>query len=64
MGINIFTINYKYNILIDKYILQNKNYIVNLLYKKNKLKNKNVPFSLLKTIYINYINNDIKLKFL
>jgi hypothetical protein len=56
-------INYlKYNI-INKYVKKNIESITNLLYEKKLIKQKNLPYRILFHIYVNYLNNDMKIIF-
>ncbi len=52
----------RYNI-INNYIKKNINSITELLYTKNLIKNKNIPYRLLFHIYVNYLNDDMKIIF-
>ena len=52
----------KYNI-INKYIKKNINTIKDLLYEKKLIKNKDIPYRILFHIYVNYLNNDMKIVF-
>ena len=52
----------KYNI-INKYVKKNIKTITDLLYDKQLIKQKNIPFCLLFHIYVNYLNNDMKIIF-
>ena len=52
----------KYNI-INKYVKKNLETIINLLYDKKLIKQKNIPYRLLFHIYVNYLNNDMKIIF-
>tara|TARA_Y100001958_G_C20952904_1_gene354791 strand:+ start:27 stop:632 length:606 start_codon:yes stop_codon:yes gene_type:complete len=52
----------RYNI-INNYIKKNIISITELLYTKNLIKNKNIPYRLLFHIYVNYLNDDMKIIF-
>lgn len=52
----------KYTV-INKYVKKNIESITNLLYEKNLIKQKNIPYRILFHIYVNYLNNDIKIIF-
>jgi hypothetical protein len=52
----------KYTI-INKYVKKNIESITNLLYEKKLIKQKNIPYRILFHIYVNYLNNDIKIIF-
>jgi hypothetical protein len=49
---------------INKYVKKNYKTIVDTLYEKNLLKNKNSPYRLVFHIYVNYLNEDLNIKFL
>lgn len=59
---NIDTNHLKYNI-INKYVKKNIVTITDLLYEKNLIKQKNIPYRILFHIYVNYLNNDMKIIF-
>lgn len=59
---NTETDHLKYTI-INKYVKKNIESITNLLYDKNLIKQKNIPYRLLFHIYVNYLNNDMKIIF-
>ena len=59
---NTDTNHLKYTI-INKYVKKNIESITNLLYDKKLIKQKNIPYRLLFHIYVNYLNNDIKIIF-
>lgn len=52
----------KYTI-INKYVKKNIESITNLLYDKKLIKQKNIPYRLLFHIYVNHLNNDMKIIF-
>jgi hypothetical protein len=52
----------KYNI-INKYVKKNIVTITDLLYEKKLIKQKNIPYRILFHIYVNYLNNDMKIIF-
>lgn len=52
----------KYTI-INKYVKKNIETITNLLYDKKLIKQKNIPYRILFHIYVNYLNNDMKIIF-
>jgi hypothetical protein len=54
--------NLKY-IIINKYVKKNIESITNLLYDKKLIKQKNIPYRILFHIYVNYLNNDMKIIF-
>lgn len=49
---------------INKYVKKNYKTIVDTLYEKKLLKNKNSPYRLVFHIYVNYLNEDLNIKFL
>tara|TARA_Y100000816_G_C26097128_1_gene580817 strand:- start:2196 stop:2657 length:462 start_codon:yes stop_codon:yes gene_type:complete len=49
---------------INKYVKKNYKTVVDTLYEKNLLKNKNSPYRLVFHIYVNYLNEDLNIKFL
>jgi len=59
---NTDTDHLKYTI-INKYVKKNIESITNLLYDKKLIKQKNIPYRLLFHIYVNYLNNDMKIIF-
>ena len=59
---NIDTDHLKYNI-INKYVKKNIVTITDLLYEKKLIKQKNIPYRILFHIYVNYLNNDMKIIF-
>lgn len=59
---NTDTNHLKYTI-INKYVKKNIESITNLLYDKKLIKQKNIPYRLLFHIYVNYLNNDMKIIF-
>ena len=52
----------KYTV-INKYVKKNIESITNLLYEKKLIKQKNIPYRILFHIYVNYLNNDMKIIF-
>ena len=50
-------------IIINKYVKKNIETITNLLYDKKLIKQKNIPYRILFHIYVNYLNNDMKIIF-
>ena len=50
-------------IVINKYVKKNIESITNLLYEKKLIKQKNIPYRILFHIYVNYLNNDMKIIF-
>ena len=50
-------------IIINKYVKKNIESITNLLYDKKLIKQKNIPYRILFHIYVNYLNNDMKIIF-
>lgn len=59
---NIDIDHLKYNI-INKYVKKNIVTITDLLYEKKLIKQKNIPYRILFHIYVNYLNNDMKIIF-
>lgn len=59
---NTDTDHLKYTI-INKYVKKNIESITNLLYDKKLIKQKNIPYRLLFHIYVNHLNNDMKIIF-
>jgi hypothetical protein len=59
-NLKVFQIKEGYNNLLS-YLLKNKIEIIDMLYKKKILKNKCVPIKILVNLFVNYINNDIKI---
>lgn len=59
---NTDTDHLKYTI-INKYVKKNIESITNLLYEKKLIKQKNIPYRILFHIYVNYLNNDMKIIF-
>ena len=49
---------------INKYVKKNYKTVVDTLYEKKLLKNKNSPYRLVFHIYVNYLNEDLNIKFL
>ena len=49
--------------IINNYIKKNINSIKDLLYNKNLIKNKDIPYRILFHIYVNYLNDDMKIIF-
>mgnify|MGYP001278699579 CR=1 FL=1 len=49
--------------IINNYIKKNINTIKDLLYNKNLIKNKDIPYRILFHIYVNYLNDDMKIIF-
>ena len=49
---------------VNKYVKKNYKTIVDTLYEKSLLKNKNSPYRIIFHIYVNYLNEDLNIKFL
>jgi hypothetical protein len=49
--------------IINNYIKKNINTIKDILYNKNLIKNKDIPYRILFHIYVNYLNDDMKIIF-